>query len=111
MGTTKQAENGNEMVDDRSDYERTDPSFIDDLRESKDAVAVAPDSCLMNPAILTLRLLTVPSPSSPSAVFAGRNQPHWLWVSNFAGSQANGIWHTKYHAPEIVRYGPIFEHW
>ena len=20
-------------------------------------------------------------------------------------------WHTKYHAPEIVRYGPIFEHW
>ena len=40
MGTTKQAENGNEMVDDRSDYERTDPSFIDDLRESKDAVAV-----------------------------------------------------------------------
>ena len=71
MGTTKQAENGNEMVDDRSDYERTDPSFIDDLRESKDAVAVAPDSCLMNPAILTLRLLTVPSPSSPSAVLTG----------------------------------------
>ena len=28
MGTTKQAENGNKMVDDRSDYERTDPSFI-----------------------------------------------------------------------------------
>ena len=71
MGTTKQAENGNKMVDDRSDYERTDPSFIDDLRESKEAVAVPPDSCLMNPAILTLRLLTVPSPSSPSAVFSG----------------------------------------
>ena len=28
MATTKQAENGNKMVDDRSDYERTDPSFI-----------------------------------------------------------------------------------
>ena len=39
MGTTKQAENGNKVVDDRSDYERTGPSFIDDLRESKDAVA------------------------------------------------------------------------
>jgi len=49
------------MVDDRRDYEQTDPSFIDDLRESKDAVAVAPESCLMNPAILTLRLLAVPS--------------------------------------------------
>ena len=71
MATTKQAENGNEMVDARSDYERTDPSFIDDLRESKEAVAVAPGSCLMNPAILTLRLLTVPSPSSPSAVLTG----------------------------------------
>ena len=71
MATTKQAENGNKMVADRSDYERTDPSFIDDLRESKEAVAVPSDSCLMNPAILTLRLLTVPSPSSPSAVLTG----------------------------------------
>ena len=43
MATTKQAENGNKMVDDRSDYERTDPSFIDDLRESKEAVAVPLD--------------------------------------------------------------------
>ena len=43
MGTTKQAENGNKMVDDRRDYERTDPSFIDDLRESRDAVAVPLD--------------------------------------------------------------------
>jgi len=41
MGTTKQTENGNKMVDDRSDYEQTDPSFIDDLRESKEAVSVA----------------------------------------------------------------------
>ena len=34
MATTKQAENGNKMVDDRSNYERTDPSFIDDPARS-----------------------------------------------------------------------------
>ena len=32
-------------------------------------------------------------------------------VSNFAGSQANGSWYTKYHATAIVRHGPKFERW
>ena len=46
MATTKQAENGNEMVDDCRNYEQTDPSFIDDLRKSKEAVAVAAQSAM-----------------------------------------------------------------
>ena len=41
MATTKLSINKNKMVDDCRDYEQSDPSFIDDLRKSKEAVAVA----------------------------------------------------------------------